>query len=81
MIDLVSVLGFKKSRKHEDELSKESDSMLGEGDSVSEIMSESAISKYAPTSLAHASLNIDEDGISLASKILEAKAVEKKEQE
>ena len=47
VIDLVAVLGFKKSTRHEDELSKESESLLGDGgDSVSEIMSESAISKY-----------------------------------
>ena len=44
--DLVSVLGFTKSKRHEDELSKESDSLQGDGDSASEIMSESALTRY-----------------------------------
>ena len=78
VIDLVSVLGFKKSRKYEDELSKSSDSLHDDGpETISSVLSESAITRY--TESKYASINIDEEGASLAQKILEAKATEKRE--
>ena len=65
LIDLVSVLGFKKSSKYEDELSKESDSLHDDGhESISSVLSESAMTKY--TESKYASINIDEEGASLA---------------
>ena len=81
LIDLVSVLGFKKSRTYEDELSKSSDSLHADDgpESISSVLSESAITRY--TEEKYASINIDEEGSNLAKKILEQKATEKREQE
>ena len=81
VIDLVTVLGFKKSKKYEDELSKSSESLLADDgpESISSVLSESAITRY--TEEKYASINIDEEGSNLAKKIMEQKATEKREQE